>query len=136
MRAARIGRPSTGGAQARIATPEMAAVRWAVIGPASRMPVGTPVAGSLSRSSPWIAGRPSAWFPLNPSTHFMPRPSRPSSPGMNAGIAWANDPSGLGWTPILGGSSAAPASPRRVCSARPRRASSGGIAAVTSAPER
>ena len=58
MRAARIGRPSTDGAQARIATPEIAAVRWAVIGPASRTPVGTPVAGSLSRSSPWIAGRP------------------------------------------------------------------------------
>ena len=37
----------------------------------------------------------------------MPRPSRPAvAPGMNAGIAWANDPSGLGWTPILGGSSA------------------------------
>ncbi len=60
----------------------------------------------------------------------------PSPPGMNAGIAWANESAGVGWTPILGGSSAVPARPRRVRAASSRRASSPGIAAVTSAPER
>ena len=115
MSAARIGRPSTGGAQARIATPEIAAVRWAVIGPASRIPVGTPVTGSLSSRSPWIAGRPSAWFAVEPQHPLHAQAvGAVRRPGMNAGIAWANDPSGRGWTPILGGSSAAPASPRRV----------------------
>ena len=74
----------------------------------------------------------------------MPRPSAaipapaepPGSPGMNAGIAWANEPAGVGWTPIFGGSSAVPASPRRVSAASSSRASSAGIAAVTSAPVR
>ena len=46
------------GAQARIATPEMAAVRSAVIGLASITATGTPVTGSLSSRVAWIPGRP------------------------------------------------------------------------------
>ncbi len=95
IRAALGGRPEIAGAHARIATPEIAAVRWAVIGPASRIPVGTPVCASLSSRIPWIAGSPRALLAWKPRTHFMPRRSAsPVAPGMNAGIACANEPSG------------------------------------------
>ncbi len=72
MIAARGARPSTSGAQARIATPEVAAVRSAVIGPASRIAVGTPVTGSLSSSVALMAGMPRSLLWLTASTHFMP----------------------------------------------------------------
>ena len=45
MSAARTGRPATCGAKRLIATPDTAAVRWAVIGPPSRIATGRPVAG-------------------------------------------------------------------------------------------
>ena len=67
-----------------MATPEVAAVRSAVIGPASRIAVGTPVTGSLSRSVAWIAGMPRSLFWLTARTHFMPTRSAPpeaSTPG-------------------------------------------------------
>ncbi len=58
------------------------------------------------------------------------RPSRRRrDPRRNAGIAWANAPSGVGWTPILGGSSAPDARPRSVSSASRRRSGSDGMAA-------
>ena len=103
-----------GGAQARIATPEIAAVRSAVIGPASRIAVGTPVAGSLSRSSPWIAGRPSALLvavaehPLHAQPVGGAVARRPAGTPASRG---RTTPSGRGWTPILGGSSAAAGEP-------------------------
>ena len=57
-----------------------------------------------------------------------------SAPRRWAGIAWANEPSGRGWTPIFGGSSASATSATIVRSASWSRSSSGGIAASTSAP--
>ena len=101
--------PATAGANRAIATPLIAAVRSAVIGPASRIAAGTPVRGSVSSTRPWIAGSPSARLPGKPAIHFIPsRSSRPSGRRRAgaAGIAWANEPSGRGWTPIFGGSSA------------------------------
>ncbi len=80
-----------------------------------------------------------------PLTHFIPiRSCEPSAaaPGSLAGIAWANEEGGTGCSPILTGSSASPARPRRVSSARasrragraspprrPRRSGSAGAAA-------
>ena len=79
MSAARTGRPATCGAKRLIATPDTAAVRWAVIGPPSRIAIGRPVAASLSTTTALIAGRPSALFVPNPATHFIPtRSSLPS----------------------------------------------------------
>ena len=48
-------------------------------------------------------------------------------------MAWANEPSGRGWTPIFGGSSASATRATIVRSASRSRSSSGGIAASTSA---
>ncbi len=82
---------------------------------------------------------PAALLAGFPPTHFMPsRSSEPSSAarGRRAGIAWANEPGGRGWTASLGGSSAPSARPRRVVSASASRRSSGGMAAVTSAAVR
>ena len=80
---------------ARIAMPLTAAVRWAVIGPASRMPIGTPVAGSLRIATAWIAGIPIALFVGKPSTHLMPTRSSagsaPSAPRRWAGMACAKE---------------------------------------------
>ena len=86
-----------------------------------------------------MAGTPRDRLPPNPVTHLMPsRSSTPvgSTPPRWAGIAWANEPAGLGWTPILGGSSAPATSAVIVRSASARRSSSDGIAARTSADER
>ena len=92
-----------------------------MIGPPSRIAIGSPVAGSLRTTTALIAGRPRA--------RCWPRTRRPTSsragrrdpsasrPRRNAGIAWANDPSGRGWTPILGGSSASATSAISVRSA-------------------
>ena len=139
MSAARTGRPATCGAKRRIATPDTAAVRWAVIGPPSRIATGRPVAASLSTTTALIAGRPSALFVPNPATHFIPtRSSRPSvaAPRRWAGIACTNDPSGRGCTAIFGGSCASLTSAVSVRSANSRRSASGGIAAATSAAAR
>ena len=62
----------TAGAKWRIATPETAAVRSAVIGPPSRIAVGSPVAASLMTTTALIAGSPSSLLVPNPATHFMP----------------------------------------------------------------
>ena len=131
-RGARGARPGTTGAKCRIATPETAAVRAAVIGPPSRIAVGTPVAASLRTTTALIAGSPSPLFVANPATHLMPSRSSPpsaSGPRRCAGMAWANEPSGRGWTPIFGGSSASATSAIIVRSASARRSSIGGIAA-------
>ena len=72
MSAARAARPVTSGAKCRIATPETAAVRSAVIGPPSRIALGSPVAASLMTTTALIAGSPSSLFVPNPATHFMP----------------------------------------------------------------
>src|SRR5687767_8801813 len=66
------------------------------------------------------------------------RSAAADSPRRWAGIAWAKDPSGRGWTPIFGGSSAPPgvASAVIVSRARSSRSSIGGIAASTSAADR
>src|SRR5262249_15491340 len=80
---------------------------------------------------------PAARFAGKPAIHLIPRRSRaPSSPSAgrsDAGIAWANDPSGRGCTPIFGGGSASATRPTIVRCARGRRSSTGGIAATTSA---
>ena len=52
QRRPRPAAPAAAGANARIATPLIAAVRSAVIGPASRIAIGAVVTGSLSSSSP------------------------------------------------------------------------------------
>src|SRR6185369_15827634 len=126
---------AAGGPKWRIATPLIAAVRWAVIGPASRIAVGTPVSGSLRTTTAAIDGSPRLEFSGEPATHFMPTRSPVTlSPRRWAGIAWANELSGLGWTPIFAGSSLAPGRARAVMasSASRSRSSTGGIAARTS----
>ena len=82
MSAARGARPVTVGAKWRIATPETAAVRSAVIGPPSRIAAGAPVAGSLMTTTALIAGSPRSLFVANPATHFMP--SRSPAPSASA----------------------------------------------------
>ena len=82
IRATRVGRPWTAGANRRIATPETAAVRIAVIGPPSRIATGSPVAGSLRMTTALMAGRPSAALEPNPATHLIP--SRSSAPPPSA----------------------------------------------------
>ena len=140
MSAARGARPVTRGANRAIATPETAAVRSAVIGPPSMIATGRPVVASLSTTTALIAGRPRARLAApNPMTHLTPsRSSEPSpeAPRRNAGIAWANDPSTRGWTPILGGRSASATRAVIVRSASASRSSIGGIAARTSAADR
>ena len=134
--AARGGRPSTFGANLAIATPDTAAVRSAVIGPASRMASGTPVVESARRTRPWSAGRSRPLLAGNPAIHFIPSRSSPPSgeaPRRYAGIACANDPSGRGWSATFGGSSASSTSAIIVRSARRSRSSRGGIASATSA---
>ena len=64
-----------------------------------------------------LSGKPSD--PLHADRSPVAAAAR--APRMNAGIAWANEPSGRGWTPILGGSSASPTSARRVRSASSSR---------------
>src|SRR6185369_9917451 len=126
---------AAGGPKWRIATPLIAAVRWAVIGPASRIAVGTPVSGSLRTTTAAIDGSPRLEFSGEPATHFMPTRSPVTlSPRRWAGIAWANELSGLGWTPILAGSSLAPGRARAVMvsSASRSRSATGGIEARTS----
>ena len=92
--------------------------------------------GSVRRTRPWIAGEPElavgreARDPLDPEQ--VVRAVR-LAPRRWAGIAWANEPSGRGWTPIFGGSSASATSATIVRSASRSRSSSGGIAAATSA---
>ena len=101
----------------RIATPDTAAVRWAVIGPPSMIAVGTPVAASFRTTVALMAGSPSARFAPKPGTHLMPRRSSPPSascPRRCAGIAWANEPSGRGCTAIFGGRSASATRATRV----------------------
>ena len=83
MSAARGARPVTTGAKWRIATPEMAAVRTAVIGPPSRIAAGAPVAASLMTTRALIAGSPRALFVANPDTHLIPIRS-PVPPGVGA----------------------------------------------------
>ena len=105
MSAARGARPVTSGANRRMATPETAAVRIAVIGPPSRIARGSPVAASLRTTTALIAGRPMALFVANPATHFIPTRSSPpsgSAPRRNAGMAWTNEPAGPGMDPDLG----------------------------------
>ena len=72
MSAARNGRPVTAGAKCRIATPDTAAVRIAVIGPPSMTAIGSPVVASLRITTALIAGIPRALFVSKPATHFIP----------------------------------------------------------------
>ena len=138
-----------GGAPWRMASPVTAAVRWAVIGPPSRIAVGTPVAASLSTTTAWMRRQPERVVGREAATHFIP--SRSSAPGSAprrcAGMACANELCGRGWTPILGGArrSAARAVIVRAASAqalvdgrasrprRRRRRDSAGAAASASA---
>ena len=72
----------------------VAAVRSAVIGPASMIAMGTVVTGSLSSRRPKMPARPAALLAGFPDTHFIPsRSAEPSRawPGSSAGMAWAND---------------------------------------------
>ena len=112
MSAARGARPVTRGANRRGSRRrETAAVRWAVIGPPSRIAIGTPVAGSL-RTTTALDRRQAErrCSSAKPVTHFMPdagrrcrpRPRRAGGPASRG----RTSPSGRGWTPIFGGSSA------------------------------
>ena len=60
------------------ATPLTAAVRVAVMGPASMTARGRPVRGSHSRRVAWSAGSPRPALPGNPDTNLTPSRSRPS----------------------------------------------------------
>ena len=109
------------------------------MGPPSMIAIGNPVRASLRTTVALIAGSPSARFPPNPRTHLMPRRSSPPSaslPRRWAGMAWANEPSGRGWTAIFGGRSASATSATRVVRASASRSSIGGMAASTSAADR
>ena len=70
MSAARGARPSRSGAKWRIATPEMAAVRTAVIGPPLRIAAGAPVSGSLMTTIALIAGSPRSLLVREPGHPF------------------------------------------------------------------
>ena len=58
------------GAQRRMQTPLAAAVRAAVISPASMIPIGNPVAASLTTITPEMYGSPCSLFAGKPDTHF------------------------------------------------------------------
>src|SRR6185369_6475891 len=132
-----IGRAAAAfGPKRLIASPLIAAVRCAVIGPPSRMAVGRPLSASLRTTMAEIEGSPSALLVAYPATHFMPTRSSPAeAPRRWAGIACTNESAGRGWIATLGGSWADPGRARAVIvtSARRRRSSRSGIAAVTSA---
>ena len=117
-----------------MATPETAAVRIAVIGPPSRIAVGSPVAGVVEdddrvdrgQAAGVVGGEPGD--PLHPDQVVARRPGR-----RRAGRpAWhgRTSPAGRGWTPIFGGSSASATSAVSVRSASARRSSRSGIAAM------
>ena len=137
--ATETGRARSAGAHRRMATPLTAAVRTAVMAPASRTARSSPVAASLSSNVAWMAGMPRVRFCGNPATHLMPsRSSAVPGPGprSHAGMACANEASGRGWTPILAGRSASLTSARRVRSASRSCSGISGIAAATSAAHR
>ena len=139
MMAARTARPATGGDQRLMATPDTAAVRLAVIGPASMTATGRPVRGSLTTTSPCRAGSRAAALVGKPAIHFMPtRSADPSAAGPRryAGMAWTKLSAGRGWRPILGGSSAPVARPIIARSASRICWWSGGRQAITSAAAR
>jgi hypothetical protein len=77
MSAARGARPATSGPYLLIATPVTAAVRWAVMGPPSRIAIGKPVSGSFRITVALMPGRPRAALVAKPATHFIPTRSSP-----------------------------------------------------------
>ena len=109
------------GANRRIATPETAAVRSAVIGPPSRIAVGHAgrrvVRARRGRGSRAGRARGSPGSRRSTSSRRGRRAPSGSAPRRWAGIAWPNEPSGRGWTPIFGGSSASATSATIVRSA-------------------
>ena len=133
------GRARTSAAKSLIATPLTAAVRCAVIAPASITASGSPLRPSLRITRALYVGNPCAGFSGKPTIHLMPMRSAPpsaSAPRSRAGIAWASDPGWRGWTPILAGSWALRPSAPRVISASSSRSARAGMAAETSAAVR
>ncbi len=115
----RPGRPHPRGPGARVATPDTAAVRMAVMAEAFRKASGSPVSPLKSVTAPWCASRPCARFPGKTPTIFTPK--APSEPPRHAGI-----------TAIRPGAPGGRRIERRgwIASPRPRAASTSAIASM------